>query len=363
MSLSRFAWLLMALAAIPAGRVFGEAGPGILWRQTVSPRNVVVRGSLVVADGRLVALDSSTGQEKWTAPLPNKENRMSRPPILILDDVVATSVGRALFLFDRKTGALRSQTEFEGGIQRLVGPPLLVQYGLSAGSAIDRADPATGESRSRVELGFVEGIWIESGTLVVQSSRKSVEEANELSVMTGLDLDLKAKWSLRADFLDFELVDGTPVVSQLSHEDRGASFHPIDLATGALGPALPPRGTYESEWGGGTWEFEVPVVRDDGETIRRNDIRTGGAKWVVDLPFGGHILVRSGDRIFWCGGAETSSLAEIAWETGKVRRICKGYPELNELFESPRGLVGWAFDGSLIGIPDPCDLRRPGAEQ
>lgn len=349
---------LFALMLLFSSQLGGVESSSLLWKRAISPRSMAVSDALVVvvATGRIVAFDSSTGAEKWSTSLENQENRMSEPPVLILGNLVVAAVGRQLFAFDSGTGKQLLQSEFEGGIQRLVGPPLLVQYGLPGGSAVEGVDVRTGKSLARSEFGFIQGLWIESGTVVVHSDRKSVEESPKMSVMSGLDLDLKPKWTIREDFLDFELVDGTPVVSYLSLEDRGATFHPIDLDTGSLGQPLPARGAYESEWGGGTWEFEVPTVGESGESIRRNDRRTGGAKWIAKLPFGGHILVHNGDRIFWFGGdGEVSSLAEIAWATGEVRRVCKGFPSLNRLFAVPGGLVGWAFDGSVVGIADPCD--------
>jgi len=124
------------------------------WVQTVgTPIDGAVRdGTLYVeSTSSLNALDTATGEERWSTTLPKEEDRICYSPPLELDDERAYISGcRGTFAFDRETGEQQWQRADPNGAMTIIR--LGERLYCNRGSEVYALEPASGERIWRKEL-------------------------------------------------------------------------------------------------------------------------------------------------------------------------------------------------------------------
>ncbi|HVT57382.1 MAG TPA: PQQ-binding-like beta-propeller repeat protein [Thermoanaerobaculia bacterium] len=348
-----------------------------LWSQKLSAEKVIVRGSVVYvrSGARLSAIAARSGRLLWSRSL--GEWSCCGDNLLLTAEMVAVGADDKLLLLRAADGSQLNEVALGGAVSAIAGPPIVVAVTPDEGSAqLVAVDAASGEVRNRLDLqrsGFFD-LAVQDGVAVANLA--GLDEG-ELPVTAGFAAaTLKELWRSELRSLPvFERIGGRLHLQVLSADGEDATrFHPLDPATGKLGPALPerPPAPHDSDL---TWEVQTLAASPAGTEpdsgpatarLRRLDPATGRPLWAVDLPGTVRAVARASDLLYAeCDrGGGRGILATLAWSDGAVLQLAHGLPR-SQIFEAGRDLPALrdlvivaddgevaAYSGTTTGPPE-----------
>lgn len=301
-------------------------------------------GVVLLSKDGIDVLDPRSGESKWHQSL-SSDSRIERPAVVVGEAVILSNAD-ALEAYSIEDGHLLWRQK-RGRVRILSATPHLVaRVVVGHRSKVLRVDPASGnvlaeriarESESMVEM---------SGVILDVQFPNESDGVGYVVVAYNPD-DLRELWRFRqAGAASFVAYEGVPYFETLS------ALFPIDLATGARGPRLPPTGPVDSIWGGSTRELDITDDLDAHSRLRRNDVESGKALWVTDVPFDVFNTLRDGDTLYVTGGTgqenDPHSLAAIDWRAGTLKKVAGPIPLIYQWGKVRDSIVATTWDNRLI---------------